>query len=186
MAADDHRLELQRRAKGNVVRSQADPAVEMEFAKTFKYAGGQVLLLATERQALSPGLEILPRNVSNLDGNWISGFHWIRKDSAPFRSIGFETLAGWETEAVAPTAVVRGVPPEKFGDVLAGMFYGWIHSNVGTLVQARYGRGRLLIATFSLPGAYGKDPYATYLLDALVYYGLSDFRPRFEIQAGEH
>ncbi len=177
------RIEMDRRNYGAggpalLIASAWDRAVKLALE-----AGGRVLLLADERQELSPSLEIVPRNVSNLDGNWISSFHWIRKDSAPFRSIAFDTLAGWETEAVAPAAVVRGVPPEKFGDVLAGMFYGWIHSNVGTLVQARYGRGRLLICTFSLAGAYGKDPYATHLLDALVDYALSDFKPEFEIPA---
>jgi len=84
-------------------------------------------------------------------------------------------------QAVTPTAVVQGVRPEFFDDVLAGIFYGWIHSSVGTLVQARYGQGKLLICTFSLGTTYGTDPYATYLLDALMQYAVSGFAPDFEI-----
>ena len=55
------------------------------------------------------------------------------------------------------------------------MFYGWIHENVGVLVQAKAGKGKLLICTFSLATTYNSDPYATYLLDALVNYAVSDF-----------
>ena len=61
------------------------------------------------------------------------------------------------------------------------MFYGWLHSNVGVLVQAKAGKGKLLICTLSLATTYNSDPYATYLLDALVNYAVSDFSPHFEL-----
>lgn len=144
-------------------------------------AGGRVILLTSDKQTLAPGLEIVPRAGSRLDGNWITGFTWVRKDQEPFKRIGFDTLAGFEIQALAPSAVVQGVPAEHFRDVLAGIFYGWIHSNVGALVQAKYGKGILLICTFSLGTSYGSDPYATYLLDALVNYGVSGLAPEFEI-----
>ncbi len=146
-------------------------------------AGGRVILIpqVRDRMTLAPGLEIVSRAGSDLDGDWISNFSWIRKDREPFKLIGFDTLAGFETEAVTPTAVIKGVPSENFGAVLAGMFYGWIHSNVGTLVQAKYGQGKLLICTFSLATTYGTDPYATYLLDGLVNYAVSSPTPSFEI-----
>ena len=69
--------------------------------------------------------------------------------------------------------------------MLAGEFYGWIHSNVGTLVQARYGNGKLLICTFSLSAPYSTDPYATFLMDELVSYAASAFSPKFEITRQE-
>ena len=143
--------------------------------------GGRVILLAAERQQLAPGLAVVPRDKSDLDGNWISNFLWVRKDREPFKAIGFDTLAGFETQAVTPNAVIQGVPPADFQDVLSGMFFGWIHDSVGTLIQARAGRGRLLVCTFSLATSYGSDPYATYLLEALVNYATSDFTPSFEI-----
>ena len=144
-------------------------------------AGGRVILLASDRQTLAPGLEILPRAGSHLEGNWISSFLWIRRKQEPFKLIGFEIFPGFEIQAATPRAVVQGVKPEGFRDVLAGMFYGWIHSNVGALVQARCGQGRLLICTFSLGTTYGSDPFATYLLDALVQYTISGPAPNFEI-----
>ena len=153
-----------------------------EVKKTLQ-GGGLVILLPSDRQTLAPGLEIAPRSGSRLDGNWISGFLWIRKGQPPFDKIGFETLPGFEVQTVAPSTVVQGVPAGNFRDVLAGMFYGWIHSNVGVVVQAKYGSGKLFICTFSLATTYGSDPYATYLLDALVNYAVSGPTPQFEIPA---
>jgi hypothetical protein len=146
-------------------------------------AGGRVLLLTGHKETLAPGIEIVPRATNDYSGNWISNFLWLRKDQQPFKSIGFDTLPGFETQAVTPLAVIKGIPAQNFNDVLAGMFYGWIHDNVGVLVQARYGKGRLLICTFSLGTTYGSDPYATYLLDALVNYAVAGPPPSFEIPA---
>jgi hypothetical protein len=151
--------------------------------------GRTVLLLPDEKMTLAPGLEVVPRAGSVLDGNWISGFLWTRNNAEPFRSVAFDTLAGFETQAAAPRFVVQGIPATNFRDVLAGMFFGWLHSNVGVVVQARVGKGRLIICTFSLADTYGFDPYATHLLDALVRYmsraessgAAGDFQPVFEI-----
>ena len=52
---------------------------------------------------------------------------------------------------------------------------------MAVLVQAKAGKGKLLICTFSLATAYNSDPYATSLLDALVNYVVSDFSPHFEL-----
>jgi len=155
-------------------------AFDEEVKRTLR-SGGRVVLLASDRMTLAPGLEIVPRAGSHFDGNWISSFSWIRKNQQPFRPIGFDALSGFEAQAATPSAVIQGVPPENFGDVLAGMFYGWINSNVGTLVQARVGKGRLLMCTFSLATTYGTDPYATSLLDALVNYAVMGPTPGFEI-----
>ena len=143
--------------------------------------GALVILMASDKQTLAPGIEIVPRSEDEFSGNWISNFLWLRKDRPPFKGIGFNTLGEFETQAVTPPAVVKGIPANNFTDVLAGMFYGWIHSNVGVLVQAKAGKGKLLICTFSLGTTYDSDPYATYLLDALVNYAVSDFVPKFEI-----
>jgi len=144
-------------------------------------AGARVLLLADDHQTLAPGIEIVPRAGSNYEGNWISDFLWLRNTHPPFTAIGFDTLAGFEDQAVTPTAVVQGIAPANFSDVLAGMFYGWIHSNVGVLVQAKCGKGTLMICTFSLASSYGTYPYATALLDAMVNYLVTGLTPRLEI-----
>jgi hypothetical protein len=144
-------------------------------------AGERVLLIADDRQTLAPGIEIVPRAGSDYEGNWIADFLWLRNTRPPLAAMGFDSMARFETQAVTPAAVVQGIAPADFSDVLAGMFYGWIHKNVGVLVQAKCGKGTLLICTFSLATTYGTDPYATHLLDALVNYLVSGLTPRLEI-----
>jgi hypothetical protein len=152
-----------------------------ETVKSKLRAGAHVILIAADALTLAPGIQVVPRAGSDFNGNWISDFLWLRKGQAPFTDIGFDTLAEFETQAVTPAAVITGVPAQNFNDVLAGMFYGWIHANAGVLVQAKAGKGKLLICTFSLATTYSSDPYATYLLDALVNYAVSGFSPHFEI-----
>jgi hypothetical protein len=143
--------------------------------------GGRVILLASDKQTIAPGIDIVPRAGSFLDGNWISSYLWVRKDQEPFKNIGFDAFAGFEVQSVAPRAGVQGIRPENYADVLSGIFYGWIHSNVGTLVQAKAGKGKLLICTYALGTTYGTDPYGTYLLDALVRYAIAGPVPSIEI-----
>ena len=87
-----------------------------------------------------------------------------------------------EAQAVTPDYVLLGVPAENFDDVLAGAFYGWINANSALMLQARYGAGRVLLTTFRFD-QYGKDPYATALLDNMIRYVASEqFAPKFRLQ----
>jgi hypothetical protein len=159
-----------------LIASSFDPEVKKKLQ-----AGARVILLANDSQTLAPGVEIVRRAGSIYDGNWISDFPWLRNSSPPFTVIGFDAMPGFEAQAVSPPAVVRGIAAQNFRDVLAGMFYGWIHSSVGVLVQAKCGTGTLLICTLSLDTTYGTDPYATDLLDAMVNYLVSGLTPHLEI-----
>jgi Glycosyl hydrolases family 2, sugar binding domain/Glycosyl hydrolases family 2, TIM barrel domain/Glycosyl hydrolases family 2 len=177
--------DMQRRDYFETDSPQAHPVlityVLDDAVKKALESGSRVILLSSGPETLTPGIKIVPRSQDSLSGNWISNFAWVRKSAVPFSKIGFATLPGFETGAAIPEAVVVGIPPGEFKDVLAGQFYGWIHSNVGTLVQARYGKGKLLICTFSLITPYDTDPYATYLLDGLVNYAASSFSPKLDI-----
>jgi hypothetical protein len=143
--------------------------------------GGRVILIGSDKQTVAPGIEIVPRAGSDLDGNWISNFLWLRKDHPVFHGIGFDAMPGFEAQAATPPAVIQGLPGSAGADILAGMSYGWLHSNSGVLLQARAGKGKLLVTTFGFATAYEVDPYATTLLDNLVKYAVSDFEPKFEI-----
>ncbi|HST53753.1 MAG TPA: glycoside hydrolase family 2 TIM barrel-domain containing protein [Pyrinomonadaceae bacterium] len=147
----------------------------------FLRAGGRVLLLADSKNAMPAGspLKVTPRAGSDLDGNWISNFNWVR-DSAPspFARVAFTKILGFESERVVPRFVMEGVRGENYDDVLSGITYGWLNSNEALAVQARAGRGRLLATTFRFDD-YGQDPYATQLLDALAAYASGpDIKPR--------
>ena len=62
--------------------------------------------------------------------------------------------------------------------MLSGITYGWLNSNEALAVQARAGQGCVLLTTFRFDD-YGRDPYATHLLDALIAYASGpDMRPR--------
>ncbi len=159
-----------------LITSTLDDAVKAKLR-----AGARVLLIASDPLTLAPGIEVKRRSEDDLSGNWISDFLWVRKGRAPFTELGFDTLSGFESQAVTPATVITGIPAQNFNDVLAGIFYGWIRDNSGVLVQARAGKGKLLITTFSLGTTYNSDPYATRLLDTLVNYVVSDFSPKFEL-----
>ena len=159
-----------------VIASTLDAEVKKKLE-----SGARILLLSSERQTLAPGIEVVPRAGSDYEGNWISDFLWLRSNQPPFEALGFDAMVGFEAQAINIPAVIQGIAAKDFRDVLAGMFYGWIHSNVGVLIQAKCGKGTLLICTLSLDTTYGTDPYATALLDALVNYLVSGSKPKLQI-----
>ena len=163
-----------------IVASALDETVERQLR-----AGARVLLLADSADALPAGapLKVTPRAGSDLDGNWISNFNWVR-DSAPspFSRVAFTKILGFESERVVPRFVIQGVKGENYDDVLSGITYGWLNSNEALAVQARASAGRLLVTTFRFDD-YGRDPYSTRLFDALVAYASgSDIAPRLNYE----
>jgi hypothetical protein len=143
-----------------------------EEARRFLRDGGRVLLLADSKDAVPANapLKVTPRAGSDLDGNWISNFNWVRTDApSPFSRVAFTKILGFESERVVPRFVIEGVKGENYDDVLSGITYGWLNSNEALAVQARAGNGRALLTTFRFDD-YGRDPYATHLLDALIAY----------------
>jgi hypothetical protein len=149
-------------------------------------AGASVLLLADSKDALPASfpLKVTPRAGSDLDGNWISNFNWVRdRAPSPFARVAFTKILGFESERAVPRFVIEGVRGADYGDVLSGITYGWLNSNEALAVQARAGRGRLLLTTFRFDD-YGRDPYATQLLDSLIAYASGpDMTPRLSFEA---
>jgi hypothetical protein len=146
--------------------------------------GGRVLLLADSKDALPSGslLKVVPREGSDLDGNWVTNFNWVRAVApSPFASLAFTKIMGFESEHVVPRFVVQGVRGADYDDVLAGVFYGWLNNNAALAVQARVGNGRLVLTTLRFD-EYGRDPYATQLLDALIRYASgSEIAPKLAL-----
>ena len=142
--------------------------------------GGRALVLANSKDALPNGaLKVTPRAGSDLDGNWVTNFNWVRtgSPSSPFQAVAFTKLLGFESENVVPRFVIQGIKGANYDDVLAGIFYGWINNNAALAAQMRIGKGALMLTTFRFD-EYGKDPYATHLLDSLIrYVSGPNFRP---------
>jgi hypothetical protein len=145
--------------------------------------GARAVVLVDTKDALPAKfpVEALERT-GDYDGNWISNFAWVQPGAAPFRDVAVTPILGWEAAQVTPHFVLRGVAPENYDDVLAGMFYGWLNLNSPLLVQARLGRGALLLTTFRFDH-YGDDPFAAELLDGILEYVASpQFAPHMELR----
>jgi hypothetical protein len=134
-------------------------------------SGGRALVLADSKEALSlnSSIKVTPRAGSDLDGNWVTNFNWVKTDAAPFSEVALTKILGFESDAVVPRYVIQGIRAADYGDVLSGIFYGWLNDNAVLAVQMNMGRGKLFLTTFRFD-AYGNDPYATRLLDAMIRY----------------
>ena len=133
--------------------------------------GGRALILANSKEAFpaSSSLKITPRAGSDLDGNWVTNFNWVNADTAPFSEVALTKILGFESETTTPRYVIQGIGSQDYDDVLSGIFYGWLNNNAALAAQMRAGQGRVFITTFRFD-AYGSDPYATRLLDAMIRY----------------
>ncbi|MCC6627099.1 MAG: hypothetical protein IT340_06815, partial [Chloroflexi bacterium] len=121
---------------------------------------------------VSPFLPVLPRPAP-WDGNWISAFHFIRPGTC-LRRLPLANPLGFAFASVLPHAIVTGLPDDTHEDVLAGLVVGWCARLAGTIVQARVGRGAVLLCTFDLLPGLEHDPVATVMLHDLVDYVTSE------------
>ncbi|MDT5121970.1 MAG: hypothetical protein QOC96_1452 [Acidobacteriota bacterium] len=145
-------------------------------------SGGRALILADSKEAIpaNSSYKVTPREGSDLDGNWVTNFNWVKTDTAPFNVVAFTKILGFEASAAVPRYVIHGVRAADYGDVLAGIFYGWLNNNAALAVQMRAGNGKLFVTTFRFD-AYGSDLYATRLLDAMIRYTSgSGFNPKLD------
>jgi hypothetical protein len=107
-------------------------------------------------------------------GNWISSFSWL-KPGIHRRLRGVENPLGLAFKEVMPRTVIQGLPFEKAeyqADFLAGQIGGWIHHPAAHTVQFRYGKGRVVMTTFTLESALLEkaDTVAVAMLHDLVDY----------------
>ena len=59
------------------------------------------------------------------------------------------------------------------GDVLSGVFYGWLNQNHATTVQYKVGKGKVVFTTLDTSGLR-KDLFVTHLVHRLVEYVRSE------------
>jgi hypothetical protein len=120
--------------------------------------------------AEAPGLTLAERR-GELDGNWVSNFPWMHAASPAFAGVAVTRVTGFEATAATPRTLLAGVSEAAWrqGDVLSGMFFGWINDNHATTVQYRVGKGKVVFTTFDTT-TYGTDPFTTNLVNQLVSY----------------
>ncbi|HEX2052000.1 MAG TPA: glycoside hydrolase family 2 TIM barrel-domain containing protein [Actinomycetota bacterium] len=145
-----------------VVAPRWDDDVEDALAR-----GERAVIVATGAGALPDcGLAVEARAGSRWEGHWAQGMGWLRpalRAGLPLRPRVDLTFLD-----LVPEHVVAGYEPEAAGDVLAGLYVGWIHATAATVGTFSCGDGAGIVCTFPVAESYGRDPLATALLDRLV------------------
>jgi hypothetical protein len=151
---------------GTLITTVIDKRVELYLQK-----GGLTILLAGTKEALpaDSNFKVTPRAGSDLDGNWVTNFNWVRAGELPFKTVALNKIAGFEAEASIPRFIIQGVRGADYGDVMSGIFYGWLNNNAALAMGMREGEAKIFATTYRFD-AYGRDPYATHLLDAIIRY----------------
>ena len=96
---------------------------------------------------------------------------------------GFSVVLVVGSTQGSPNAA-EGVPEAAWaiGDVLAGNFYGWLNDSHAVVAQFRLGTGKVIVSTFDID-RYGKDLFATRVVDGLIrYLASADCSPTTELQ----
>jgi len=126
--------------------------------------------------------DIKSREEEWLDGNWATNLNWLRDDNLLFDEVNFGKTLGFEIAQTSPKNVIAEIPPEKFMDVLSGMYVGWLHKHSAYIVQMKAGKGNLILCTFPLVENYSSDPFAIKLMKNIISYIKSDaFKPQFNL-----
>jgi hypothetical protein len=114
--------------------------------------GGRAILLADTKEAppLGAPFKVAPRSRSDLDGNRVTNFNWVRTDSpSPLSAVAFTKILDFESERVVPRFVIQGVAGANYDDVLSGNFYGWLNNKAALMAQMRVGEGKVLLTDVS-------------------------------------
>ena len=168
----------------NAVSSMDEAAVLVLHRLTadtaaFGRAGGRVLLLADDLEAVgpyfprvdifSPPMRPRQREGTPWSGYWVTSFSWLRR-AGPFARIPGEPFLDQSFQRVIPHYVLEGFSPADFEEmVYAGIFVGWVNKMAALIGVRRYGRGQVVLTTFRLLNDRpGDDPVATSLLDGLI------------------
>lgn len=121
---------------------------------------------------------------------------FIKKNRGLFGRIPFNNPIAWAFEKVWPEHVIVGVKPENQADMLAGAYGNMIWSHAldmegrwlppnqvnATILQCRYGKGRLIISTFELlEKKCVYDPVGTIMLNDLISYAKGSFEPTLRL-----
>lgn len=172
---------------------QADLVIAVGFDRSVRSIvaeGGRALAFVDDASAVEAGLgtlEVIERVGTGYSGDWASSFSWLYGDRLATRIPSGPRL-DWAFATVIPDQVILGAELADLArDGLAGLFLGWIQKPAALALQARLGRGRLLLTTLRLARPKGEplgiDPIATVMFQDFVEYACSErFAPTFTIE----
>jgi hypothetical protein len=113
-----------------------------------------------------------------------------------FGRIPFKNPITWAFQQAWPQQVISGIKAEHHADMLAGAYGLMIYSRTldpeekvhtdevnATILQAGYGKGRLIISTFELLArSVNDDPIATIMLNDLIDYTTEAIEPGLRLK----
>jgi hypothetical protein len=111
-------------------------------------------------------------------GDWITSFSWLRPGIYPRLEV--VNPLSMPFMHIMPTGTIVGLPVEDASvqqDFLAGQIAGWLNHPAIHTVQFRYGRGRVIMTTFSLHDALlsrSPDPVGVAMFHDLIEHLASD------------
>jgi hypothetical protein len=149
--------------------------------RTVLSRGGAVVCCVDSQTLLPPDfpVSVIRRDTGGYDGNWASNLNWVRPGNGAVGWIPSAPRLGFESSATGLPWALGGVPAEAFGDVLAGLFVGWLHNNAGYVVQLSAGGGIVVLCTIPIMPHAATDPFAATMLHRLVGYASGGgVRPR--------
>jgi hypothetical protein len=172
---------------------QADLVVELVFDDALRSIvrdGARALCIVDDPGIVTTDLaplEIVDRKGSGYEGDWASSFSWLYADRLVQRIPSGPRL-DWAFATVISEQVILGLDaPGIAHDGLAGLFLGWIQKPAALALQAKLGRGKLLLTTLRLArpkgNPLGVDPVATVLFEDFVEHACSErFSPRLALE----
>lgn len=133
-------------------------------------AGNKIICLADTSTifAGSYSFKITSRSSDWYDGNWASNLNWKKSGHPFFTNINPQKYFGFEIAHSVPGLVITGIPEEKFTNVIAGMYVGWIQLNSAYIYSEKYGKGEIIICTIPVMQNYSVDPFVRTLLDNMI------------------
>lgn len=161
--------------------------------KNYVTNGGTALLCVQDPTATGKATGLLiGENVYYVgNGGWPV---FVDPNYGLFKRIPFGTLLDWQFYRVYSRNTIGGLKPENKPDILSAGYGGWFFDtqivmgpqNVkgqlgGMITQFKLGKGRIVITTFKLLQAIPDDPVATLMLQDLLAYCKTDFKPTMEL-----
>ena len=197
-------MEFEKDLAGPIVTT----SMTTDTLRTLEAGGTVLLMIGTDWTPGCPHLvrldnysQVLPfLQAHGLDlGSKEQGGHgdnfFIRRQKGLFERIPFENPIAWPFQTVWPQRVILGVKAESQADILAGAYGNMIASSVfdskgdvltcevnATIVQCRYGEGRLIVCTFDLLPYSFDDPVAMIMLYDLIDYASGPFEPEMRLK----
>ncbi|WP_347549073.1 sugar-binding domain-containing protein [Pseudalkalibacillus hwajinpoensis] len=146
--------------------------------------GGRVIFLAEEGDKIKEKSMFTFREL-DLGESWARASSMNYVDKEWFGDLPLRTEMGWEFEGIFPDYVIPFTDYKKnhnnrtihmFGnpaiaesaDVISGYFQGWLGQNGGTLIEQKYGDGKILTTTWKIKESLSSSPIAQYILKTMI------------------